>query len=56
MFTSEGRDGQTQVVLLLLLLFFPLYGNLNERQKKRKERENGHVLRKNYEACDNANA
>ena len=50
MFMPEGRDGQTQVFLLLVLLFFPLYGNLNERQKKRKARENGHVLRKNYEA------
>ena len=56
MSTSEGRDGQAQVFLLLVLLFFPLYGNLNKRQKKRKAGENGHVLRNNYEACDNTHA
>lgn len=46
MFTSEGRDGLTQVLYCYYYYFFPLYGNVNERQKKRKAREIGHVLRK----------
>ena len=57
MFTSEGRDGLTQVFVLLVLLFFP---SLRQRQREVKEAQGkgnwSRAKKKNYEACDNTHA